>query len=75
MQGRSFREMALAIVAAAAAVSATAGAFGMAVGAGVATEILAVFCDRLTGIDDAQARFAGTFHLGNSGHGGFPRNR
>jgi hypothetical protein len=43
----------LAAVAAATAVTAAARTFGMAVGAGVATEILAVFFDRLTGIDDA----------------------
>jgi hypothetical protein len=44
----------------------------MAVGAGVAAKILAILFYGLTGVNNAEARVAGAFHLGNGGHGKFP---
>jgi hypothetical protein len=46
--------------------------FGMAVGAGVAAKIMAVFFYSLAGVNNAETGVAGAFHLGNGGHGKFP---
>jgi uncharacterized membrane protein YgaE (UPF0421/DUF939 family) len=47
---------------------AAARTFGMAIGTGIATVVVTLFFNRLTGIDNAQARVTGAFHLGNRGH-------
>jgi len=59
-------------VAAATVVAAAVGAIWVAMGADVATEVLAIFFDGLTGVNNAQARFKGTFHLGYGGHDQLP---
>ena len=61
--------MAKRLAMAGAAGMTAAGTFGMASGAGFAAVILACFFDRFTGVDNAQARVTGTFHLSNSCHG------
>lgn len=50
-------------------VMAAALTFGMAISAGVATVVFALFLHAIAGRNDAQARVAGTFHLGDGGHG------
>ena len=55
-------------MAGAAGMSA-ARTFGMAGGTGLAAVVLPRFLDRFAGIDNAQARVTGTFHLSNSCHG------
>lgn len=56
------------LFAALAAGVAAAATVGVPVSASSGTIGFSVFCDRFTEADNAQARRAGTFHLGDSGH-------
>lgn len=47
----------------------TARTFSVAVRTGVTAVVVAFLLDRFAGIDNAQTRIAGTFHLSNSCHG------
>lgn len=53
---------------AATALVAAAIAAGVTAGAGFAAIVVAVFLKGLLGVNDAQARLAGTLHLRNGGH-------
>ena len=57
-----------------ACVTAAGRTLGVAVGAGLAAKILAVFFDGLASVNDTEARVTGTFHLGNGGHSRDPLN-
>ena len=47
----------------------TARALRMVVGTGITAIVLTLLFNRLAGVNDAQARVTGTFHLSHSRHG------
>jgi hypothetical protein len=62
----------LALATAATAILSATFFIGVAGGTAFATVVFAIFHDSISQGDDAQARFAGAFHGGNSGHRTIP---